>query len=361
VKVAILGIKQIPGVMGADRVVESLLSRLPAEHEYVVYVTRDCAPAPRGPRNVHFVRVPSLPGKHLHAATYFGLSSLHAALFGRYDVLHIHNSDFGAFCLPLRLRRSARIIGTFHGDPYARAKWGRLAKLFLQFSEKSFVRCADVLTSVSPEKQIDGRQIHYIPNGVDAWDRGAGTAEPLLRALGVTSGRCVMFAAGRIDATKGLHDLIQAFRELDTDAQLLAVGDFSHDLPYSHRLEAMAAGDPRIVLRKGLLPREQLLAAIAHSTAFVFPSQVEGMSMMLLEAISAGATVVCSDLPVNMEVVGANYPLTFRSGDVSSLRNALARALEPRRGHAEARVRERVLDRFRWDTVADRYGELYAA
>jgi glycosyltransferase involved in cell wall biosynthesis len=358
-RVAILGIKQIPAVMGADRTVESLLGRLPAENDYIVYVVRNTASTPAATENLQYVRIPALPGKHLRAASYFCLSSLHAVVRGRYDVVHVHNSDFGAFCFPLRLRRGVRIVGTFHGDPYARGKWGRSAKLFLRFSEWCFVRAAHTLTSVTPVKRVARREVQYIPNGIDAWT-SAGLAEPaLLEKLGLSAGGYVMFACGRLDQTKGLHHLLRAYRRVPGSRMLLVVGDFAHDRSYARDIEGAASRDDRVLLQRTLLPREELFEVVSRSAAFVFPSEVEGMAMMLLEAISSGAKVVCSDIPENLEVVGRDYPLTFRSGNATDLGAALERALLPTADGVAEALRQRVIERFQWGVVARRYAGLY--
>lgn len=363
-RVGILGIKSIPGVMGADRTVELVLQRLPTSHRYTVYVVREehrVASSTSLGSHVRFVRIPTVPGKHLRASIFFLLSGLHAATLGRYDVAHVHNSDFGAFCLPLRLSLRTRIVGTFHGDPYARAKWNRFAKLFLRLSEWFFVRACHVLTSVTSVKRVRGRDVTYIPNGVDPWQQDPSRGAAALERLRLKPGRFVMFACGRLDPTKGLHHLLRAYADFPGDDQLVVVGDFSHDRPYSASIEAAADADPRVVLHKDLMPRDELLELVSRSRAFVFPSEVEGMAMMLLEAISSGATVICSDIPENLAVVGADYPLRFRAGDPGSLRDALS---EVDRSDQDAAaiasgVREHVLRRFSWDDVARRYAQIY--
>jgi glycosyltransferase involved in cell wall biosynthesis len=359
-RVAILGIKSVPGVMGADRAVESLLPHLPTGHDYTVYVVRGIGPRPVDRPNVKFVRIPALRGKHAFAASYFLLSSLHAALFGGYDIAHVHNSDFGVFCLPLRLRRRLRIVGTFHGDPYLRSKWGRGAKAFLRVSEWCLVRAAHALTSVSPVKRVPGRKVAYIPNGIEPWQAQPEHWHAASQRLGLNGAPFVMFACGRLDPTKGLHHLTEAYTALPDGPELLVVGDFSHDAAYSQRIEAEAQRDGRISLHRELVPRAELLEAVARSAVFVFPSEVEGMAMMLLEAVSCGAKVVCSNIPENLEVVGADHPGLFESGSPSSLRKALGRALATN-GQASATngIRRRVLDRFRWEAAAARYGQLY--
>lgn len=359
-RVGILGIKSIPATMGADRVVEALLGELPQKHRYTVYVMREHGREPEGSGHVRLVRVPALRGKHLGAASYFALSSLHAAFVGRFDVVHVHNSDFGAFCLPLRLRRKSSIVGTFHGDPYAREKWGGLAKTFLRFSERCFVRASNVLTSVTPVKHVQGREVRYIPNGIDPWTPSVGTADALCDRLGVPSEGFVMFACGRLDPTKGLHHLLEAWSGLPDAPPLLAIADFRHDRTYSERIRALAGGDDRVVLHDRLLPRDQLLGLVSRARVFVFPSEVEGMAMMLLEAISTRAPIVCSDIPENVAVVGPDYPFLFSSGSANSLSSILEQVLSAAHDpEISVRLCEDVLRRFQWARAAHEYARLY--
>jgi glycosyltransferase involved in cell wall biosynthesis len=358
-EVGILGIKRIPASAGADRTVELLLDNLPPRHHYTVYVAHDGRASTPSSR-ARYVEIRALSGKRARATTYFLLSSLHAVVKGRYEVLHVHNSEFGAFCLLLRLRRGTRIVGTFHGDPYRREKWGPVAKLLMRISEWCFVRACHILTSVTPVKTVPGREVNYIPNGVAAWHSEPTRRQRALAKLGVRPGEFVTFASGRLDRTKGLHHLIHAYAAIRDPRPLLAVADFSHDPEYSKEIENSARGDLRVVLHKWLLPRDELLEAVAASAVFVFPSETEGMSMMLLEAISCGALVVCSDIPENVAVVGESYPLLFRSSDVGALRETLARALTltDDAGFVQE-LRAGTGARFRWDAIAGEYAALY--
>jgi glycosyltransferase involved in cell wall biosynthesis len=356
VRVAIFGIKALPARGGADRVVEHLLEHLPPEHACTVYLLRDEGPTLSCTANRRYVYVPALRGKHTRPFSYFLLCSLHFLLKGKADVAHVHNADFGLFCPVLKLKRGVRLIGTFHGDPYVREKWGRLAKAFLKVSERFFVRACDVLTSVSPLKTVRGRTVHYIPNGIEPCSPTAAGGFP-----GLSKGSYVLFACGRLDRTKGLHHLLAAYRELPEAGPLLAIGDFSHDEAYSKSIVEEAARDSRVVLHESLLPRETLFGVIQASSVFVFPSEWEAMSMMLLEAIACKKVVVCSDIPENSAVVGNDYPFLFRSGDVASLRTTLSGVLEdvPRADRIVLPRFEELATRFSWDRAAADYDRLY--
>lgn len=365
VHVAVLGIKRLPAFAGADRVVEQVLERLSPNNEYTVYLLRNGAPTRSCSGNRHYVYIPALRGKYLRAPSYFFLCCVHYLVKGRYDVVHVHNSDFGIFCPLLKLKRRVRVVGTFHGDPAKRDKWSGAAKAFLRASEWIFVRACDTLTSVSAEKVLSGRTVQYIPNGTNSIDDASpitpdGENFPY-RDFSLRDGEYVMFACGRLDRTKGLHHLLDAYREMKTDARLLVVGDFSHDADYSGAIECAAAVDGRVVLHKALLDRRTLYDALCRCAVFVFPSEVEGMSMMLLEAIVRSRVVVCSDIPANLAVVGTDYSFLFASQNTAALRCTLEEALTVRDDTAALRsVRARVAATYSWDRITVAYEGLYA-
>ena len=358
-RIAVFGIKCLPAFAGADRVVEQLLDHSSEEHEYTVYLLRDGQPTLSSSRNRRYVYVPSLRGKHLRPFSFFFFCCLHYLFKGRYDVAHVHNSDFGAFCPLLKLKRRVRVIGTFHGDPYECGKWNIFAKSFLRLSEWFFTHSCDVLTSVSSSKQVPRRTVHYIPNGIDPWMPTQIENDFPYRELGLEKGRYIMFACGRLDRIKGLHHLLRGYRDSPGTGKVLVVGDLSHDGDYSKMIRKMADDDPRVVLYEGLLERRTLFDVIHRSSVFVFPSEVEAMAMMLLEVIACGKIVVCSDIPENVAVVGSDYPYLFKSKDSDSLRRVLLIALS---SPDEAEVKstyERVMGAFRWDAIAADYERLY--
>jgi glycosyltransferase involved in cell wall biosynthesis len=360
-RVAVLGIKSLPARGGADRVVERLLENDSGRHAYTVYLLRDGTPPLQCTPQRHYVYVPAVGGKHLRPFSYFFLCCLHFLVEGRYDVAHVHNSDFGVFTPLLKLRGGVRVVGTFHGDPYERAKWGRVARSFLRLSERMFVRGCDELTSVAVSKEVPGRVVTHIPNGVDVL--AADCARPSdfpYEELGLQRDGYVLFACGRLDRTKGLHHLLSAYAGLDASARLLVVGDFAHDAAYAAEVERAASADERVVLHRELLDRETLFDVLRQSAVFVFPSEVEAMSMMLLEAVASGTLVVCSDIGANTAVVGSDYGYLFPSGDVPALRATLAAALEHADEWDPRPLLQRLTTQFGWSSITAEYARLYA-
>lgn len=357
-RIGIIGIKQLPAVGGADRVVEHLLDHAaPGDHR-TVYLRDGPGSTYAGGSTVAVVRIRAGRGKHTGPFFYFLSCAIHALVRGRYDLIHVHNSDAG-FILPiLRLRPGTRIIGTFHGTPSLRAKWGRGARAFLRLSEFLFVRFAHHLTSVSDIGRVRGRTVEFIPNGFEPPSAStAEEAESLLTRFGLPDRGYLLFAAGRVDATKGLHDLLGAHRTMPGRPPLMVVGDFTHDPAYTRRL-APPLNAHGVIVHRALLPKPELALLMSRAAAFVFPSRVEAMSMMLLESLAAGPPVVCSAIRENVALVGSDYPWLFTPGDSASLVRAIQRALTAGPGDVQqlAALRTRLLEERSWDRIGALYG-----
>ncbi len=361
-KIAILGIKTYPAFFGADRVVENLLKYFKTDNEYYLYLTTvdnkirlNCF------NNIHFIYIPTFKNKYLKAPIFFIISALHALIKGKYDFVHIHNSDFGIFGLILKCRY--KILGTLHGSAYLRDKWNRFAKLFLRLSEKIFFKYSNIITTVSlPQyKQISNclnKRVYYIPNGVNFDENVSGFVD--LSSFNLSAGNFYLFCAGRIDRTKGLHTLIKAFMNIRTNKNLFVIGDFNHDKEYSNEIFNEVNHTKNIIIYKGLFNKEDLYFILKKSFAFVFPSEVEAMSMMLLEAISLKVPVVCSDIPENISVVGEQYPYKFRNKDIYQLRLILE-DLEVKgiNNDVVENLYQKVLREFNWEFIAREYEKLY--
>ncbi len=367
-KIAVLGSKSLPAFAGADRVAENILLHLPAGagHRYHIYVVR----TPAQPRpfdfapHIRVIPIPAMKGKHSRATSFFLLSALHCALVLRPGLAHAHDSAFGPFAWILRLLRPGMpLLGTFHGNPYERAKWSSFAKAFLRFSESAFIRACSALTTVARAKvaEVQARSttpIEFIPNGVNPAPSIPQTL--LAEKVGLVPGQYLMFAAGRMDPTKGLHHLLDAYDQLKPALPLLVVGGFEgHNQDYSEKLLARCRATEHVLLVPRLLSQPELFELVAGAKLFIFPSEIEAMSMMLLEVISCGVPVLASDIPENTEVTGQNYPWLFRSADPAHLAEKISQFLRAGPGPEIAALRERCARDFNWTSIAARYLALY--
>ncbi len=362
-RIAYIGIKGLPSQAGADRVVEAIVLGIDGKrYQPIVYCSQRVVPEGASIPNGQLIRLPTLPGKHLHATSLFLFSALHALILGNYDLIHLHNVE-ASFVLPL-LRLRYKVVSTSHGPAQAREKWGKVAKYLIRLMEYPYALLSNHCTSVSLPlatyyQQRYKRDVHYIPNGVageTSADLKAATA--VLLQHNVRPGRFILFAAGRVIPTKGCHFLLQAFGQLDTDMQLIILGDIGQLPVYTQYLQELA--DNRTHFIPFISAKETLFGLISAAHLFVFPSTIEAMSMMLLEVSALGTPIICSDIPENRSVL-PEQTLFFESKNVDDLREKLDWALNhPKQMQSLAAKAQRFVNRsYSWDKIIPQYQALY--
>lgn len=363
-KIAYIGIKGLPSKGGAERVVESVVHRLKDRYDLTIYCNSRYTPKDTEIPGIQLICIPTIPGKHLQPFSLMLFSALHALFFGNYNFIHLHNAE-ACFVAPL-LRLRYKVIATSHGPAYDRQKWGRAARYFIRVVDYFFVKYPNKLTSVSlpmaeEYKKKWGVQVDYIPNGVEkSLPLDQKMAASLLKQTGIQD-EYLLFSAGRIDSTKGCHTLIEAFLQIKTDLNLVVVGDAQTDPKYGSYLKKMAKNDKRIFFVPFIADKGSLFGILKGAHIFVFPSEVEAMSIALLEAASMGVPIVCSDISPNKAVLNSEHAIFFYTSDAVDLKERLTWAID----HPEEmknmglRTQRFVKENFSWDTIADQYDRLY--
>lgn len=362
-RIAHIGSKGIPSKGGTERVVEAVATRHAREHPVSVYGSEGvCATGMH--EGVRVLAIPAPAAKHLGPVVLQLRAALHALFRERYDVVHVHASENG-FVVPL-LRLRYPVVTTNHGPAYEREKWGVVARRLIRANERFSVKWATIATAVAATQARSlseryRRPVEHVPNGVDATERSAGAeALALLERHGLESRDYVLFAAARVDPTKGCHTLLEACRLMQAPPEVLVVGDLHHASGYEGRLRKLAEGLP-VTFVPRLDNKSVLMGLLQHCRVFVFPSTVEAMSMMLLEALAAGTVGIASDIPENTAILPESYP-TFAAGDAGDLRCHLESALawdDRKRNSLKDCGREWVHERYDWDRIAAQYEELY--
>jgi glycosyltransferase involved in cell wall biosynthesis len=204
-------------------------------------------------------------------------------------------------------------------------------------------------------REVYGAETVYIPNGVVP---DAGVATPV---HGLQPGRFVLFL-GRLVPEKHVHTLIEAYRFVDTDIPLVIAGPSSHSPDYVERLEAVAAGDPRVRL---LGPRYggEKTWLMDNALAFVQPSSVEGLPIALLEALAAGRFPIVSEISENLEPVtvhGRQLGMHVPVGDSHALGRAIsATFVTGERDAVGDELRTHVREAYDWAVIAEQTERVY--
>jgi glycosyltransferase involved in cell wall biosynthesis len=318
-------------------------------HEITVYCRNYFTPALQEYNGMRLVRLPTIRSKHLETVIHTLLSSAHA-LTQRYDLVHYHALGPALFSFMPRLFGGKTAV-TVQGLDWQRKKWGRLASAVLRLGEKASVKLPDRTMVVSRTLQERYRSTHgtetvYVPNGGLLRER----VEPRkILTWGLEPGRYVLFL-GRFSPEKGCHLLVEAFEHIETDVKLVMAGASSYCDDYSRALRAHASERIRML---DWVSGETLDELLTNAMIFVLPSDMEGLSLALLDAMGAGLCVLTSDVPENREVVeGAGF--TFATGSATDLAERLRFLIaNPTVREAAGRsARKRIEQEYQWDKIA---------
>ncbi|MGB6632456.1 MAG: glycosyltransferase family 4 protein, partial [Terriglobales bacterium] len=244
-----------------------------------------------------------------------------------------------------------KTVVTVQGLDWQRGKWGRIASRVLRWGEAAAVSSPDATMVVSRTLQQHYRQQYnrdtiYVPNGATLAPRRLPRQ---LTEWGLVQDNYILFL-GRFSPEKNCHLLINAFETLHTNMKLVLAGGSSHSDPYVKNLRQHESD------RICFLPwvsGSDLEELLSNAALFVLPSDVEGLSLALLDAMAAGVCVLTSDIPENSEVVeGAGF--TFDHGDQRDLERMLDMLIhDPElRRESATRERERIQGQYLWPGIA---------
>lgn len=328
-KIAILGHKRIPSREGGvEIVVEELSTRLvQMGHEVTCYNRsghhvsgKEFDVRKFGEyKGVKLKSVFTIDRKGLAAMTSSFCAAVRAA-FGKYDVIHFH-AEGPCAMLWLPKLCGKRCVATIHGLDWQREKWmNGFASRYIKFGEKIAAKYADEIIVLSKGVQdyfqnTYNRETKFIPNGV---------SKPKLRDIdlireqfGVERDGYILFL-GRIVPEKGIRYLIDAYRDVITDKKLLIAGGTSDTDEFMIELKEKAKGDERILFT-GFVVGQVLEELYSNAYVYALPSDLEGMPLSLLEAMSYGNCCIVSDIAECTDVV-EDKAVVCRKSDVNDLK-----------------------------------------
>ncbi|MCR4792411.1 MAG: glycosyltransferase family 4 protein [Lachnospiraceae bacterium] len=368
-KIAQLGMKKIPSREGGiEIVVEQLATRMAERGHAVTCYNRSTHHVSgkdfdtgkikeyRGVRNKY---VPTLDKKGLAAVTSAFFATL-CASFGSYDVVHIH-AEGPAFMCYLPKLFGKKVIVTVHGLDHQRAKWGKFASAFIMMGEKNAVRFADEIIVLSPGVQeyfekTYGRKTVLIPNGVNRPE--IVEEKEICEKFGLEKDGYLLFL-GRLVPEKGVRYLIESFRNINTSKKLVIAGGSSDSGGFVEELHTLAEGDDRILFT-GFVQGRMLEELYSNAYLYILPSDLEGMPLSLLEAMSYGNACLTSDIGECAGVM-EDHGLTFRKGDVNDLTEKLQQLCDDEEtviGYKKE-ASDYICSKYNWDDVTDRTLSLY--
>lgn len=348
-----------PIVGGAEKVAQSLAS-MRCQAKSTVVLTSRCVQEEMSPQEPGFVRrlwafdlantkiMPGLVGAilrlprgtviHLHINSAYVPEAVYAAhvLRGTRYVAHLHFDVTTSACWAGPVLRHVWM-------PIVLARVLREAAAVVVFTE-------DQRQTVASEYGVELAKIFAIRNGVEASyfhdnDRELHAKPRLL-------------FVGRLASEKNVSVLLDALSGISELFETTLVGEGDLETALKRQSSSIGLHNVRFY---GRAEGEELRNIYRSADILVLPSNHEGMSLVLLEALAMGLPVVATDLAANREVVihGENGLLVPRDSP-SALRAALLEVVEDRdRYQRMSRISRKLAEQYRWDAICVDFERVY--
>lgn len=369
-KIAMIGHKRIPSREGGvEIVVEELATRLVnKDYQVDVYNRKGNNVADKNIKTqkikeykgVKIITIPTINKKGIDALLYSFFATIRA-LFGKYDCIHYHaEGSCGMLWIPHLL--GIRTVVTIHGLDWQRSKWGGFASKYIKFGEKCAAKYADEIIVLSKSvqeyfKETYDRDTHFVPNGVNKPE--IKKPNIIKEKYGLGEENYILFLA-RIVPEKGLDYLLEAYKNIKTDMKLVIAGGSSHTNGYYDEIVEKAKQDERIILT-GFVQGEELQELYSNCYLYCLPSDVEGMPISLMEAMSYGRRCLTSDIEENTQVTG-KYGMTFKKSNVEDMRIKLEHAISNEykdEWYSLKEISDFIIENYDWNNVLEKTMRLY--
>lgn len=368
-KIAVIGTKGLPPKQGGiEHYCAEVYPRMVAQGHSVDLFARSSYTKHSwlDPYDYQGVRVTSLPGVGLGPMEAFFSSALGAiaASGTRYDIVHIHALGPALFSWLPRVTSTSKVVVTCHGLDWQRAKWNATTSRLIRMGERTAVRFAHEIISVSKDLQsyfsnTYGRQTVYIPTAPARYaesdpDFAYGTS------LGLNQGRYILFL-GRLVPEKRPDLLIDAFEALKPAGwKLVFAGGVSDTKTYVSKLLDKVAKNPDVVFA-GELRGSRLAEIVRGSGLFVLPSDLEGLPLAMMEAMREGIPVLVSDIPPHQQLINVERGVLFQAGNLDSCIRGLDWAIHhpEERAIMAKKAQDYINTRYSWDRITTEHLNLY--
>lgn len=369
-KVAMIGHKRIPSREGGiEIVVEELSSRMVKKGINVTCYNRSGKHALdkkqkvknlKEYKGVKLKKVLTIDKKGLAAMTssFFGSIKI---LFSKNNIVHFHAEGPSAMIPIIKFFSNKKIIVTIHGLDWQRAKWVGFATKYIKFGEKMAAKYADEIIVLSENVQnyflnTYNRKTNFIPNGVNKPE--LKEANIIKNKYNLEKDNYVLFL-GRIVPEKGVHYLIDAFKQIKTDKKLVIAGGASDTSSYYQELKKMSENNENILFT-GFIQGEELEELYSNAYIYILPSDLEGMPLSLLEAMSYKNCCLTSNID-ECKTVMEDKGIIFEKSNVEDLKNKLQYLCDNKEvvDKYKNESQEYVLKKYNWDDVVDRTINLY--
>lgn len=371
VNIAMIGQKHIPSREGGvEIVVEELSTRMVKKGYHVtVYNRKSKHVMDKSQKVANLKKYNGVELKYALTIDKKGLAAMTSSFFGslqilfsKADVVHYHAEGPCAMIPLIKFFSKKKIVATIHGLDWQRAKWGTgFASKYIKFGEKMAAKYADEIIVLSENvqnyfKDTYNRKTIFIPNGVT--EPELIKPDLIKKKYKLKKDDYILFL-GRIVPEKGIHYLIDAFNKIKTNKKLVIAGGASDTDLYYSELKERAHKNQNIIFT-GFVQGQELKELYSSAYIYCLPSDLEGMPLSLLEAMSYGLCCLTSDIKECSTVI-SDKGETFIKSNVESLASKLQQLLSDENLVKKYKKESQnyILEKYNWDDIVEKTLKLY--
>jgi glycosyltransferase involved in cell wall biosynthesis len=364
-RIAAFGFRTIPptkGAAGADKFALELFPRLvKLGHSVVAYNRRypDVFVDIDDYKGVKIKSIKTVRKSGFDTLLHSFKCTCHIIFRNTADIVHIQNGGNSIWALPLRLF-GKKVFISQDGVDWKRDKWPWYGKLYLKISAYLTAHIPNqiIFDNVIAKKLFEDRfkkEYRFIPFGSEV-EPGNGNTD-VLDKLNLKNGDYYLFV-GRFIPDKGLHYLIPGFKNSNSNKKLVLIGGSPNPSPYEQQIFDM--GDDSIIF-PGYIYGDDVNTLMQNAYCYIQPSDVEGLSPVVLTVMGLNVPLIVSDIEENIYVV-EDTARKFKKGNIESLTEEInfCETHYPEMLALAVKAQERALSVFNWDKVAEEHVRIFS-
>ena len=254
----------------------------------------------------------------------------------KFDLIHCHTPVGGILtrlaAIASRKKNKTKVIYTAHGFHFF--KGAPVINWLIYFTaEKLCSYFTDTLITINKEdfnnaeNKLNAKKVCYVPGvGVDTafFYENAGKREELLGEISADKDSVILLSVGELSDRKNHGVSIKALSQIRNDKVHLVIAGTGEKREEFLSLAKDLGVDGRVHL---LGFRTDIPALLKSADIFLFPSVQEGLPVALMEAMSSGLPVICSEIRGNTDLIDESCGILCPATDVDAFKTAIEKLI----------------------------------
>lgn len=366
-RIAAFGFRSIPpsaGAAGADKFVYELLPRLVKKGFTVTAYNRNYPDQNLSIthfKGVNIVNITTINKSGFDTLLHSCKTTLHILMNNTADIVHIQNGGNSIWALLLRAF-GKKVFISQDGLDWVRGKWSWYAKLYLRFSSwmtghlPNRVICDNIYVKDYFQRKFPkhSKRFIFIPFGSEI---GIFNETNVLSKYNLIKSEYLLFI-GRFIPDKGLQYLIPAYKKLENlGYKLVLIGGSPNRSEFESQILKNKSEN---IIMPGYLYGDDVNTLIKNAYLYIQPSDVEGLSPVILQVMGIGTPLLCSDIKENLYIV-KNDTIVFKKSDINDLCKKISYCIKnPSIILKLSQIgKQRIINEYSWDSITDQHIKVF--